>query len=139
MEPFEGHPRSTEIVAAVRMLVGARFRPQGRGAYGVDCVGVIVEAARAVQAKLRVRSDYQIGRVDFSDVVQRLEDSACRRIPVFAVSDGDLLLSRPDWAQAHFAVKVPGGLVEAHLGLRRVVERPIGPDEEFHSAWRLPE
>ena len=116
-----------------------RFRPQGRGVHGIDCVGVIVAAAHAVNAELKVRSDYQMGRVDFPDVVECLQNSLCARIPIMTACEGGLFLSRPDWAQAHFAVKVPGGLVEVHLGLRRVVDRSIALDEQFQSAWRLPE
>jgi hypothetical protein len=40
--------------------------------------------------------------------------------------------------QLHLAVCVRGGLVDAHAGLRRVVQRPMHIDERWQSAWRLP-
>jgi hypothetical protein len=44
----------------------------------------------------------------------------------------------PAARQIHLAVVVTGGIVEAHAGLRRVVMRPLGDGEAWHSAWRLP-
>jgi hypothetical protein len=51
---------------------------------------------------------------------------------------GDILLSAPATRLIHLAVRSFEGIVEAHAGLRRVVERPLGSDERWDSCWRLP-
>lgn len=133
------HSKAFEIEAAARQLVGMRFRPQGRGVGGIDCLGVLIVVAEAAGITIDARRDYRICYVDLREVLQCLYDFGFDRLLPREASVGDVLLSCPGTRQVHFAVRVTGGLVEAHVGLRRVIRRPIARSDQFHSAWRLPE
>jgi hypothetical protein len=61
-----------------------------------------------------------------------------RQVSLRNAGAGDILMQAPATLLLHLAVRVSGGLVEAHAGLRRVVVRPIAGDENWDSAWRLP-
>lgn len=85
-----------------------RFRPQGRGVHGIDCVGVIVAAAHAVNAELKVRSDYQMGRVDFPDVVECLQNSLCARIPIMTACEGGSIFESSGLGSGSFCSESAG-------------------------------
>lgn len=116
-------------------MVGAPFRPQGRDGGGLDCLGVVLAAARGGGVERRLPAFALRGtRLDEGEAWLR----HCGCVPVPVALPGDILLQCPAAAQLHLAVKTPVGLVEAHAGLGRVVERPIGPAERWASCWRLP-
>lgn len=138
MERPDRHPHADAIVATARRLVGMRFRPQGRGPDGYDCLGVVIAAAAGGGVPLAAPCDYDLGSLDFDRLLVGLCAAGCSRRAPWAAADGDILLARPGVRQAHLAVRIPSGLVEAHASLRRVVERPIAPGETWAMAWRLP-
>ncbi|WP_317617053.1 hypothetical protein [Sphingobium sp. SCG-1] len=49
---------------------------------------------------------------------------------------GDVVLVRAGAVQFHLMLKVPGGFVHAHAGLRRVVEMPGEPLWPVVGVWR---
>lgn len=131
------HPQADLIVAGARACVGSRFRPQGRGPGGFDCLGVVLAAAFCAGIRLHPRSDYALGSCPAGEVLLGLADLGCRILAV-SPSPGDLAVSVPAPGHVHFAVLTDIGLVEAHAGLRRVIERRMAADDIWHSIWRLP-
>jgi hypothetical protein len=111
-----------------RALVGTRFRPQGRGAEGLDCVGVVL-AAFGIEPRL-VRSDYQLRGENPVELDAALLKHF-RRLPLRQLVPGDVMLVTVAERQLHLAVRTAEGFVHAHARIRRVVETPGMPE------WRL--
>lgn len=124
--------RSGEIVWRARSLIGTRFRPQGRGREGVDCVGLAAFALGL--AEDRVPRNYALRGASAEEVGQFLRD--CGMDAVKDAAPGDLALFAPGPAQLHFAVMTGNGLVHADLGLGRVVERPLPAPWPLIGLWR---
>lgn len=112
--------------ASAKALVGTRFRPQGRGPDGLDCVGVIV----ATFGLSGVRHDYRL-RGDHRQAVEQALGRHFRRVPRTQMRTGDVMLLEAAADQLHLAVRTEAGFVHAHAGIRRVVETPGLP------AWPL--
>lgn len=118
-------------VAAARMAVGARFRPQGREvALGLDCVGVAVLAARAAGFAGVVPRDYALRRAAAPTMPQGMV--ACD-----GDAAGDILLCRTGAGHMHLAVWTGDGVIHADAALRRVVERPGACPWPVVAAWRV--
>ncbi len=132
-----GHPEWRAIVAGARACVGTRFRPQGRGGGGLDCLGVVIAAAAAAGIRLNARCNYVLGCTDAAEVTQSLAAFGLRCVSG-GECPGDVLISFPASGHVHFAVLTDIGLVEAHVGLRRVIERPMSADDAWQGCWRLP-
>lgn len=132
----EGHPRSRQLETAARSLVGVRFRPQGRDRAGCDCLGLVLQAAWQAGLTIDV-PPLPLRGLGAREGIVLLRALGCR--PIDAAGMGDVLFGTPATLQLHLAMRVEGGLVEAHAGLRRVVTRPLYAGEQWHSAWRLPE
>ena len=128
---------SEEIARAARGCVGARFRPQGRGADGLDCVGVAAVAfgghLRADGAGATMPSAAATRRRS----ARRSSGPGCGRSPWMRRGEGDLLLLATGPGQWHFAVLTGDGFVHADARLRRVVETPGRPRWPVAGAWRI--
>lgn len=125
------------IVAAVRGCVGTRFRPQGRvPGLGLDCVGVVLVAARAVGINAINVPAYVLGGDKEPEIEAALSEAGCVPVPIACA--GDVVVVIPAARRRHLAVVTPAGVVHAHAGLGRVVEGPIDPDWAIAGAWRLP-
>ena len=125
-----------DVVAAVRACVGTRFRAQGRTpGLALDCVGVVLVAARAAGMGLPAAPAYALGGDHEADIDRVLETCGCTRIE--GAEPGDILVIAPAPRQRHLAVVTPSGVVHAHAGLGRVVEGPIDPNWIVIGAWRL--
>ena len=116
-----------------RALVGTRFRPQGRGAEWLDCVGVVIAAFGIDPAS--VRRDYSLRKHERREVEQGLCESF-RRVSTAAIRPGDVMLMSVDADRLHLGVRTAGGFVHAHARFRRVVETPGMPQWPVLSAWR---
>jgi hypothetical protein len=136
--PDPGHPRKGAIIRAARGCVGARFRLQGRGPDGLDCLGLVLACGRAAGLRLSAPAEYLMRGHDIGRIERELHNQGFRELPMHVATGGDLLLAVLSRAQAHFAVRTERGVVEAHAGLRRVVERPIGHECLGSRAWRFP-
>lgn len=134
------HDRAAAMVAGARGCIGARFRPQGRGPDGMDCLGVVSAAlAAAGHAHVAVPRRYRLSGHDPVRVAQAIAAAGMIAVAPRQARAGDVLVRFPALGQAHFAVCTDGALVEAHVGAGRVVERPWRADEPWHCAWRLPD
>lgn len=119
--------------ASARALVGTRFRLQGRGVDGLDCVGVIL-AAFGLPEEI-VRRDYRVRGE------HRLEAEQClrryfRSVPQKQLRAGDVMLLEVARDQLHLAVKTDAGFVHAHSTIRRVVETPGMPEWPLLGVYR---
>jgi len=124
---------SIDYAERARALVGTRFRPQGRDANGLDCIGVIV-AAFGIEAA-NVRRDYKLSSENSSEAAVSLKPYF-RKVPLRQLRPGDLMLMAIGDRQTHFAVRTGQGFVHAHAGLRRVVETPGLPEWPVLGAYR---
>lgn len=131
----EGHPLAAELIAAARAMLGVRFRPQGRGAGGVDCLGLVLCAGAAVGLRLPPLT-FPLRGAGLADAWAELRRAGC--LQVENALPGDVLLGAPATRQVHLAFRSERGTIEAHAGIGRVVERPLAGDETWDSVWRLP-
>ena len=123
-------PRNDAVAERARALIGTRFRPQGRGPDGLDCVG-LAAAALGLGA---TRRDYLLRGGDLAALEAGLAEAGLR--PVDEKIAGDVIVLRSGPGQLHLGVWTGEGLVHADAGLRRVVERPGAPQWPIVSIWR---
>ena len=115
---------TSPFVQRARALIGAQFRIQGRGAEGLDCIGLAI-ATYAIDTRA-VRSNYSL-RGNQREELERGLTRFFRQVKATQRRDGDLMLLAPAGDQLHLAVRTPDGFVHAHAGIGRVVETPGEP------------
>lgn len=116
-----------------RGLVGTRFRPQGRGPDGLDCVGVILATFGIPAAG--IRNNYKLGGEDPVELDAALLRHF-RRLRPRQLAAGDVMLMTIAQRQIHLGVRTASGFVHAHARLRRVVETPGLPEWPVVAAYR---
>jgi len=114
-----------------RALVGTRFRPQGRSAAGLDCVGLVL-ATFDIPAGETPR-DYQLRGQHKQELLDRL-GRAFRKVK--EIKPGDVMVMEPAADQLHVGVRTVAGFVHAHAGLRCVVETPGMPEWPVTAIYR---
>lgn len=126
------------LAKAALSYVGAGFRLHGRDPVtGFDCLGLVLMAMRDIGRPVRMPLRYGL-RTIAPERYLRLADSAgFVEAADLEVRDGDVLALEPGPAQLHLAVVVPGGIVHAHAGLRRVVLTPFPLPWPVARQWRL--
>jgi cell wall-associated NlpC family hydrolase len=115
-----------------RALVGTRFRPQGRGAGGLDCVGLVL--ATFGLAGDRAPGNYRLRGHREADAKRCLEQSFRR---VCKLAAGDVMLMQVAADQLHLAVRTNAGFVHAHAGIGRIVETPGMPEWPLLGIYRI--
>ncbi len=118
------------IERAALRAVGTRFRLHGRGADGLDCVGLVALALRAGGYSGDVPTGYALRGGDWG-VLDRL------LVRVAIAEPGDVLLMAAGPGQLHLGIGTQDGFVHADAGLRRVVERPGTPPWPVIGIWRM--
>lgn len=136
--------RADQIVRYARSCIDTPFHHQGRvPGVGIDCLGVVVGAARATGRFVRDRTSY--GKVPRpGDLRAAFLDHGCEEIPKGQRAFGDFLQF---WLGArrfdvHAAICTGPGMihVEEH-GARKVIEVTRIPpfwEQRLICAWRLP-
>ena len=122
-----------DYAARAQALVGTRFRAQGRGEGGLDCVGVILATFELPAAS--VRRDYSLRGDHLREIREALE-APFRRVPRSHLRAGDVMLLEAGERQFHLAVKTGPGFVHAHANIRRVVETPGEPEWPLLGVYR---
>ncbi|MCS6987775.1 MAG: C40 family peptidase [Sphingomonadaceae bacterium] len=126
------------IEALARAWVGTPFRPQGRTSRGLDCLGLVVVVARGAGRRVEDVRDYGWRPHAPDRVAEGLRAQGFTPLPLTAARPGDVLMATPGGGLVHFAIRSAQGVIEADVRCRRVVERPLRPDDAWHSAWRFP-
>ena len=122
-----------DYASRAQALLGTRFRPQGRGEGGLDCVGVVL-ATFGIREHA-VRRNYQL-RGDHLREVRVALGEHFRRVPRTQLRSGDVMLLAARERQVHLAVRTDAGFVHAHAGVRRVVETPGLPEWPLLGVYR---
>lgn len=126
------------FLASARGFIGTPFHHQARSkGFGVDCVGLIVCAAREAGYSVRDVTDY--GRDPDGESLVRMvaEQLECVERP----EPGDVLMfwvARPGLPQ-HVGIYAGETMIHAPIG-RRVCEHRLTRVmlEKLHSIWRFP-
>jgi len=118
------------VADAALRAVGTRFRLHGRGADGLDCVGLVAVALRAGGYAGEVPTGYGLRGGDWG-VLDRVLVRVGTAVP------GDVLLMATGPGQGHLGIKTAAGFVHADAALRRVVERPGLPPWPLIGVWRM--
>jgi hypothetical protein len=124
---------SIGYAARAQELVGRRFRAQGRGEGGLDCVGVVLATFDIPNDQ--VRRDYRLRGNHLLELREGLGKNF-RRVAKAQLRAGDVLVLKAGDDQLHLAVKTLEGYVHAHAGLRRVVETPGVPQGPLLGIYR---
>lgn len=112
--------RSDALIAAARAYLGTPFAHQGRSRHGLDCVGLLVLAARDAGARIEDRADYP------ADPGGLLPVELARQFdPVEAREPGDILLMRFAGEPQHLALFTGGTVLHCYTTVRRVVEHRL--------------
>ena len=117
-----------------RALVGTRFRAQGRGEGGLECVGVVL-ATFGIDAQAQKR-DYSLRGDNLHELREELA-LLFRRVRPVELRAGDVMLLEAGKHQFHLAVRTTDGFVHAHAGIRRVVETPGMPEWPMLGVYRM--
>ena len=127
-----------QLLEAARALVGAPFRLGGASReQGVDCVGLVVLALRAVGRDAGPLPPYRLRQTTLDGFAPALAHSGLSEV-ANAIQPGDVLALRPSSSQLHLAIAGEGDtLVHAHASLRKVVYGPRPTEWPLHRHWRL--
>tara|TARA_A100001391_G_scaffold101953_2_gene67783 strand:+ start:225 stop:641 length:417 start_codon:yes stop_codon:yes gene_type:complete len=130
--------RGQDLLAAARALVGAPFRLGGATRKsGVDCVGLVVLALRAVGRETGPLPPYRLRHITLDGFGPVLARAGLNEVSD-SIVPGDVIALRPSPAQLHLAIAGEANtLVHAHAGLRRVVHGPRPAQWPLHRHWRL--
>ena len=114
-----------QIIEAAKACEGTPFHHQGRApGLGLDCIGLIVAALRAIGVAVDDRTDYR-PRPDGVSLIAALEAHGARRVET--IEAGDVLVFRYDQQPQHVALALSGErMVHAFAPAGKVVESEIG-------------
>jgi cell wall-associated NlpC family hydrolase len=136
----EGDLLRARVIAAARTCLGTPFRHQGRlPDRGLDCVGVIVVAARALGMAPADYRDY--GRLPQGGLLEaRLATAGLKAVDPAAAGPGDVLVFTFERWPRHVGLKTDRGLLHAWAQRRRVVEHSMTADwlARISGAFRFP-
>ena len=138
-EMEKAHPHAADILAHMEAVIGTPFQLQGRlVGVGLDCVGVVCEAARAARISLDVPADYSVTGPQGRDLESPLALFGFRRRTGMALPADVVVMQGPGGRQ-HLGVWTGLAIVHAHMGLRQVISAPLHPDWPVLSSWCLPQ
>lgn len=132
--------KRTELVAAAESMLGTPFHAQGRApGIGLDCIGVVVCAARQCGFEPVDRAAYPM-RPD--GTLRPALDAQLVRIHG-APEPGDVLLMMIDGAQPHHVALYVGNdqIIHAHVKARKVVKQDYTKfwQQRTVAVYRFPE
>lgn len=127
-----------QLAKAAEALAGSRFRLHGRNPdTGLDCVGVLAAALRAIGREAPLPDAYQLRSRAIPGLSRIASDCGLTAVEG-ALQTGDVLLARISSCQFHVLIAMNDGrVIHAHAGLGRVVIDAIGDDWRVAGHWRL--
>ena len=113
------------MIAAARACLGTPFHHQGRApGVGLDCIGLVIVALRAVGITVRDRADYG-RRPDGKSLVAALQEHGAKQVA--EINAGDILLFRYDGQPQHVALATGADtMIHSFAPAGKVVETNIG-------------
>lgn len=113
------------LIAAARACLGTPFHHQGRTpGVGLDCIGLVVIALRAIGIPVQDRSDYA-PRPDGVSLIAALEAHGAQKVE--QIKAGDILVFRYENRPQHVAMATDEGhLIHAFAPAGSVVETSLG-------------
>ena len=123
------------IARRATALVGTAYRPGGRGAEGLDCVGLAL-AALALPSAAPAR-DHDRRRTSLQALEAELRRCGLRRREGARAVPGDLLVFDVGLRRLHLGITTGTAFVHADAGLGRAVERPFPAPWPLISVWSL--
>jgi len=140
---MRGDPmQSEDIVTEARRWIGARWRHQGRGPAGVDCIGLLIVVADGLRVP-----HHDVTAYDRRATGTRLLEEFARALDPVALSEarpGDILVFAETTYPCHagFLTARHGTLhlLHAHALRRCVLEEPLTEPwlSRRRAAWRIP-
>jgi len=126
------------LAEAAQALVGSRFRLHGRDpATGLDCVGVLAAALKAIGREAPLPAAYQLRARTIPGLAGIARECGLAAVKGTA-QPGDVQLARIGACQFHVVIAARDGrFIHAHAGLGRVVIAPPGEDWRVTDHWRL--
>lgn len=122
-----------DYAARARALAGTRFRLQGRGREGLDCVGVVLATFGLPPEAFR--GDYSLRGNDEGEARGCLAEQFLS-VSLKQLREGDVMLMKVAKDQLHLGVRTSAGFIHAHAGIGRVVETPGLPEWPLLGAYR---
>jgi cell wall-associated NlpC family hydrolase len=108
------------LIDAARAYLGTPFMHQGRSRHGLDCIGLLVCAARDAGAHIEDRTNYPRDPNGLLPIeLDRQFDAVDARMP------GDILLMRFAGEPQHIALYTGATLIHSYASIRRVVEHRL--------------
>lgn len=123
---------------AAAALVGTPFRLHGRDRIsGLDCVGLLIAALRAIGRAPGNPCGYRLRSGDFTPLLRHFTQAGFGEHPG-PIRSGDVVQVIPGPGQLHFLVaSTQGDFIHAHAGLGRVVRLPPPLGWDVDRIWRL--
>jgi cell wall-associated NlpC family hydrolase len=137
--------RASDFIAAARALVGTPFQHQGRlPGIGLDCVGVILVAARAAGKDIGDDTAYA-RRPDTNLLLRHIRENGLKPVGMANLNPGDLIVMAFDANPQHIAIvsevpeNQPPVVIHSAANYRKVVEHSLaaGWRGKVVHAWRF--
>lgn len=112
-----------EVIEESRTWLGTRWVHQGRSRAGVDCIGIVIKVAHALNI-------FTFDTFDYSRQPDpnRMRELLGEHMDPIAIADariGDVLLMRFEREPQHVAIVTDKGIIHAYAQARRVVEHRL--------------
>lgn len=118
-----------EIIDTARTWLGTPFRHQGRNSSGLDCAGLVLVTAKAVNRCPPEFDDRNYARLPRPDRMKAVLDSNMDRISRADANNGDVVYMTNYLVPQHLAILTDIGLIHAFEEIGKVVEH------EFDELW----
>jgi cell wall-associated NlpC family hydrolase len=117
-----------QIIDEARTWLNVRWVHQGRSRAGVDCIGIVIKVAHALDIFTFDTFDYS--RQPDPNRLRELIGEHMDKIMINDARIGDVLLMRFEREPQHVAFVTDAGILHAYAQVRRVVEHG------FDDIWR---
>jgi cell wall-associated NlpC family hydrolase len=134
-------PPVPQLARAARGYLGVPWRHRGRDRNGLDCLGLVVLAARGAGLAVAEPAEPYARGARGPELLEALA-AHCARVPLPDAAEGDVLAFADGAHVAHLGVRTTlhgrPGVLHAHVRRRRVVEEQLigALADGLRSAWR---